>query len=201
MKIFKRAAIAATMALGMMAIPTTAANAQEAFIGEVRIFPYGGSWCPRNWARMDGSLLPISQNTALFSLLGTTYGGDGRSTFALPDLRGRVPMHNGNGPGLTQRQQGQMFGMEESQLIEPNLPPHSHSMNASSGGPSSNSPSGAAFATYPSTPAYNTGGATDTPMESGTIGDTGAGVPFNNIQPVTVLNYCIATQGLYPSRN
>ena len=111
----------------------------EPFIAEIRIF--AGNFAPRGWAFCDGQLLPISQNTALFSLIGTTYGGDGRTTFALPDLRGRAPIHAGNGPGLTNRQLGSKAGVETVALSESQMPGHAHAVGCSNGG------SSAAFST------------------------------------------------------
>ncbi|MEQ9449107.1 MAG: tail fiber protein, partial [Rhodospirillaceae bacterium] len=115
---------AAAAACAMATAVAPGASAQEPYLGEITIFPY--NFCPRGWAPADGQLLPIAQNTALFSLYGTMYGGDGRTTFALPDLRGRVAMHHGHGPGLTLRRIGEKFGSEANVVSIPGLPAHTH---------------------------------------------------------------------------
>lgn len=167
------------------------------FLGIIKIF--AGNFAPRGWAFCDGQLLSISQNSALFSLLGTTYGGDGMTTFALPDLRGRAPVHAGNGPGLTDRRIGQRFGSETVTLTEANLPGHSHttSVNAASEGDTDN-PTGSVVA---GNGVNSFGTASDTTLSSETTGNTGGGQAINNLQPVLVINYIIALQGIFPSRS
>ncbi|MCC5943029.1 MAG: phage tail protein [Balneolaceae bacterium] len=170
----------------------------EPFLGQMMLF--AGNFAPRGWALCDGQLLPISQNTALFSILGTTYGGDGMSTFALPDLRGRVPLHSGQGPGLTNRSLGQAFGSETNTITVNQMPPHSHTLRAATVPGSSNTPEG-------NVPAVNRdgilhyGSTADTNMGSGGMTSTGGGQPMDNIQPSLAINYCIALQGVFPSRD
>jgi microcystin-dependent protein len=172
----------------------------EPFLGEIKMF--GGNFAPRGYALCDGQLLAIAQNTALFSILGTTYGGDGRTTFALPDLRSRVPVHAGTGPGLSQYRLGQEGGAETVTLTVNNLPPHNHAALAA--GPAGNSndaigniwadDAGVSAATYSSAPATGT-------MRGDAIGNTGSGQAFLNVQPYQVINFIIALQGIFPSRN
>lgn len=167
----------------------------EPFIAEIRIF--AGSFAPRSWAFCDGQLLPISQNTALFSLIGTTYGGDGRSTTALPNLQGRVPMHPGNGPGLTSRRLGEATGTNDVALSQAQLPSHTHTLtsfnNAITNTPSSSVGIGAA-------PIYGPD-QNMTDMADGILGDAGGSQAHNNMQPFLGINFIIALQGLYPSRS
>ena len=166
----------------------------EPFIGQIQ--PFGFNFAPSGWATCDGQLLPISQNTALFSLLGTTYGGDGRTTFALPDLRGRVSLHTGQGPGLTSRPIGSRSGQENSTLTEANLAPHDHKIGVqNTDGDDSDPTTANGFGTAPN----------DLYLEnySGTsLGDTiGSGQSFTNMPPFLVINWCIALTGVFPSRN
>jgi microcystin-dependent protein len=181
------------------------------YIGEITMF--GGNFAPRGWAKCDGQLLAISSNSALFSILGTTYGGDGRTTFALPDLRGRAPIHAGRGPGLSQYSLGQRAGNESNHLNIGNLPSHSHSATISGNiniavsteNGEESTPnmqylaSGNNFYIDSATPNANLSGASHN--LTSTIGNTGANQPVNNVQPVLAINYIIAIQGLYPSRN
>ena len=177
-------------------------------IGEISMF--GGNFAPRGWALCDGQLLPISQYSALFSILGTTYGGDGRVTFALPDLRSRVPMHAGNGPGLSQRRLGQRGGREENTLVEGQLPPHTHNAEAklfaTTANADSDEPDNAHVLAGGSTAEiYSENTSNTTELHSNSIHVTtsniGAGNPVNNVQPFTCINYIIALQGIFPSRN
>lgn len=173
----------------------------DPFIGQIIMF--GGSFAPRGWALCDGQLLAISQNTALFSILGTTYGGDGRTTFGLPDLRGRVPMHPGNGPGLTPRQLGQEGGSETNTLDITQLPNHAHAfpqiarsnVAGDTGDPTNAglANTGARDRDYTST----TGGTANT----GQTLPAGGSQPVNNLQPFNTVNFIIALQGLFPSRS
>jgi microcystin-dependent protein len=173
----------------------------EPFIAEIRMWAL--NFAPRGWAFCDGSLLPISQNTALFSLIGTIYGGDGRTTTALPDLRGRAPMGTGNGPGLTPRQLGQKTGAETATLTSAQLPQHAHGMRASSnsadlGAPTPNrslARSSGGFA-YQQDAASNL---VDLAPEA--VPNQGGNQPHNNMMPYLTINFCIALQGLYPSRS
>ena len=173
----------------------------EPFVAEVRIF--AGNFAPRGWAFCDGQLLPIAQNTALFSLIGTTYGGDGRSTTALPNLQGRLPMHPGRGPGLTARRLGERVGAETVTLSEAQIPSHSHTVRAATGG-------GTAGLTPGTTTALARAGGGDSyqtntsgnlvDLASETLATTGGGQAHTNLQPFLVLNFIIALVGTYPSR-
>ena len=171
----------------------------EPFIGE--IFMGGMNFAPRDFATCDGQLLQIAQNTALFSLLGTTFGGDGVTTFALPDLRGRVPMHMGQGPGLTNRTMGEQSGNEVVTLITSQIPAHTHSLNAVSDAGDISAPAGALLAnTGALDKEYKTSG-TPVPMHPTAIGASGGNQPHNNMPPYLVLNFYIALYGIFPSRN
>ncbi len=167
----------------------------EPFLGEIIMF--GGNFAPRGWALCDGQLLAISQNDALFSLLGTIYGGDGRTTFGLPDLRGRAPIHEGSGPGLTPRTIGQKSGTETQSLSVGTMPAHTHTLAASSTEADSNAPAGKVLADTNS--ALYAGSGTEVPT-SIPIGNSGGGGAHENMMPFLVINFCIALQGLYPSR-
>lgn len=172
----------------------------DPFVAEVRIFPF--NFAPKGWAMCNGQLLPISQNTALFSLLGTTYGGDGKSTFALPDIQGRAVMAPGQGPGLSLHDLGEMAGERTVTLNTPEMPQHTHQLRAHSQDPADlNAPSpqrtlarsdgGNAFGT-PDLPAVS--------MSFSAVSMVGNGQPHNNMQPALTLNYCIALQGIFPQR-
>jgi len=169
----------------------------EPFIAEIRIF--AGNFAPRGWAFCSGQLLQIAQNTALFSLIGTTYGGDGRTTTALPNLEGRAPMHPGNGPGLTQRRLGERIGFETETLSAAEMPNHSHSLKGL-GPANTNTATGATPATNPTMLQYHapTNLVNAAP---GAVAATGGGAPHNNMQPYLALNFIIALVGLYPSRS
>lgn len=169
----------------------------EPFIAEIRIF--AGNFAPRGWAFCDGQLLPISQNTALFSLIGTTYGGDGRTTTALPNLQGRAPMHPGRGPGLTSRRLGENGGSETVTLTEAQMPNHTHII-LGSGPANSNTPAGAGHATSTTVRQYHA--ATNlVDVAETTLTATGGSQPHNNLQPFLALTFIIALTGLYPSRS
>jgi microcystin-dependent protein len=171
----------------------------DPFVAEIRIFPF--NFAPRGWAWCDGQLLPLSQNTALFSLLGTTYGGNGKSNFALPDFQGRAPMHPGQGPGLSLHDLGETGGSETVTLLESEIPAHSHSARAVGGeigdlqAPSparSLARSGNGFA-YVSGPA-------DTQMAPEVLTPAGGDQPHNNLQPYLTFYFNIALQGVFPPR-
>ncbi len=172
----------------------------EPFLAEIRIF--AGNFAPRGWAFCDGQLLPIAQNTALFSLIGTTYGGDGRTTTALPNLQGRAPMHPGRGPGLTARRLGEKVGAETVTLSEAQIPSHSHTARGTTtlsdtGVPSNTTSLGRSVPGQ----AYHTDASANlVDMASQTLSTTGGGQAHTNLQPFLVLNFIIALVGLYPSR-
>ena len=165
----------------------------EPFLGQLMCV--GFNFAPRGWALCQGQLLQISTNTALFSLLGTMYGGDGRTTFGLPDLRGRVSLSFGQGPGLQNYDQGQAGGVETVTLITSQIPAHNHSVGCNGGDANDASPANA----FPATGSYNT--APNATMNPNMIGMTGGGQPHENREPFLVLNWIIALQGIFPSRN
>lgn len=172
----------------------------DPFVAEIRIFPF--NFAPRGWAFCNGQLLPISQNTALFSLLGTTYGGDGKSTFALPNLQGRTPMFDGQGPGLSLRDLGETGGSPTVTLLTSEMPAHSHFFGgAAATGGDTQSPTNAIWAQVPGRAVvfqYHT-----TPngaMNPNAMPPAGGGLPHNNLQPYLTLSFCIALQGVFPPR-
>jgi len=171
----------------------------DPFVAEIRIFPF--NFAPKGWAWCNGQLLPISQNTALFSLLGTTYGGNGKSTFALPDLQGKAPMHPGQGPGLSLRDLGQIGGSETVTLLQSEIPAHSHSVSASSGPASLQSPAPDRVLGRANNNIY-----LDTPgnlvaMAPQALSAAGGSQPHNNMQPYLTFYFCIALQGVFPPRS
>lgn len=169
----------------------------EPFLGMIIIVPY--NFAPRGWAFCNGQILPIAQNTALFSLLGTTFGGNGQTTFALPDLRGRVPNSAGQGPGLSSYDLGQVGGTENTTLTVNNLASHNHSANCFSDDANAAVPSGNVLANAPSN-MYATV-APNAQMNPLAIGLTGGNQPFSILGPYLTLNFCIALEGIFPSRN
>lgn len=170
----------------------------DPFIGEIIMF--GGNFAPRGWALCDGQLLAISSNSALFSILGTTYGGDGRVTFGLPDLRGRVPIHAGHGAGLSDRRLGQKGGNEQVTLTPNQLPSHNHNIHAANvSGDDTNPTTAKAFAAA-SGDLYSDSPQTGT-MNSAIVTNTGGGQSHDNMQPFQCVNYIIALVGVYPSRS
>jgi microcystin-dependent protein len=168
-----------------------------AFLGEIMLVPY--NFAPRGWAFCQGQTLSIAQNTALFSLLGTTYGGNGTTTFALPDLRGRCAVSSGQAPGLSNYTLGEQTGTESATLTVNQMPAHSHIVNAVDDDATSSLPDGHSLATI--TPAGYASIAPNTTMDPRMIQPAGGSQPFEIIQPLLVLNYCIALTGIYPSRN
>jgi microcystin-dependent protein len=170
----------------------------DPFVAEIRIFPF--NFAPRGWAWCDGQLLPISQNTALFSLLGTTYGGDGKSNFALPDLEGSAPMHPGQGPGLSLHDLGETGGTETVQLLESEIPVHSHTLRADvTDSADTNVPSpNASYALSSGGTLYQ--GANDTTLADDALAPTGGNQPHNNLQPYLTFYFNIALQGVFPPR-
>lgn len=189
---------AATVARKVEAAPGPVPNATDPFLGEIMM--WAGNFAPRGWALCNGQLLPISQNTALFSLLGTTYGGNGQTTFALPDLRGRVPIHHGQGPGLSSYSLGQVGGEETHTLTVQEIPAHQHALQGSSANGTSASPAGLLPARNPAgIPAY--GSTADAAFHASAIAPAGGGQPHNVMQPYLTINFVIALQGVYPSQN
>ncbi len=171
----------------------------DPFIAEIIMF--GGNFAPRGWAFCNGQLLAISQNSALFSLLGTTYGGDGRTTFGLPELRGRVPMHAGSGPGLTPRPLGQKGGAERVTLTVQEMPSHNHTATLhaeSKTGDPSVSPSGKLLARGVPVAVPDPGDNRTMAADSIIVLDNGGGQSHNNLQPYQVVNFIIALQGVLP---
>ncbi len=200
-KAFPAYFLALALVMGTVFIWSAPAAASEPFIGEIRMF--AGNFAPRGWAFCDGQLLAVSQNDALFSLLGTIYGGDGRTTFGLPDMRGRMVMHAGTGPGLSTRRLGEKGGAEQVTLTAANVAGHTHAavVHASSTSGNTDLPTGAVWAMKSRDMFYST----ETPAaEMGstavTINATGGGAAFNNVPPFTVVHYIIALFGVYPSR-
>lgn len=179
----------------------------EPFLGQLTLFPF--NFAPKGWALCEGQLLPIEQNTALFSLLGTYFGGDGKTTFALPDLRGRVPNGQGQAPGLQPYTIGEAAGAEAVQLTESTASAHTHPFYGLAGQATANSPAG----TLPAEPVaggrggsspvnlYAASGQPATLAASQVDQVSGGGQPHNNMQPYLVLSWCIALQGIYPSRS
>ncbi len=211
--------LCSTLLIGVTSFTSQPAEAQiDPLLGEIVMF--GGNFAPRGWAFTDGQLLPISVNSALFSILGTTYGGDGRTTFALPDLRGRVPMHAGRGPGLTERRLGERGGVEAVTLNTSQIPSHTHTassiatttsvLKATSTSGNTNIPTGNVLADDGSDRIYKAI-APDVSMSAAaiesttdvttTVNATGGSQPHTNVQPYQVVNFIIATQGIFPSRN
>jgi microcystin-dependent protein len=201
-------AVASTLPLSATACGT------DPFIGEICLFPY--NFCPRGFAATDGQLLSISQNTALFSLLGTTYGGNGQTTFALPDLRGRVPVHVGQGPGLSDVALGEQGGSQQVTLNVGQLPAHTHTatsaitakLRGTNNPGTADTPAGNVASKYARTNVYSAGPANVDMGTSAidatattTIGSAGGNQPFENRQPYLGLRYCIALQGIFPSRD
>ena len=164
----------------------------EPFLAEVRIV--GFNFAPRGWAFCDGQILPINQNQSLYSLLGTTYGGDGRTSFALPDMRGRTPIHVGNG-----HREGQTSGEETHTLSVAEMPNHDHALRATDANATSGDPAGNVFGR--STFSAYVGPSNLVDMNSATVANVGGGQAHDNMMPYLAINFCIALQGLFPSRN
>lgn len=170
----------------------------DPFVAEIRIFPF--NFAPKGWAWCDGQLLPLSQNTALFSLLGTTYGGNGKSNFALPDLQGRAPMHPGQGPGLSLHDLGETGGSETVSLLESEIPAHSHAMRGASEAGEENDPAGAALGVTIGNPIYSNSTAPLVNLAPEALPPAGGDQPHNNLQPYLTFYFCIALQGVFPPR-
>lgn len=169
----------------------------EPFIGEIKMF--AGNYAPRNYALCTGALLDVATHQALFSLIGTTYGGDGRSNFRLPDMRGRVPIHQGQGPGLTNRSMGQSFGVENVTLTTSQIPNHTHTMQASSNDAVTNDPVGRVLAKT-SVNAYDNTPENAVENAPQAISEAGSGYSHGNVMPFLGVNFIIALLGTYPER-
>ena len=170
----------------------------DPFVAEIRIFPF--NFAPKGWAFCDGQLLPLSQNTALFSLLGTTYGGNGKSNFALPNMQGNAPMHPGQGPGLSLHDLGETGGSTTVSLLESEIPSHTHTLGAQNiplGGVTT--PSGNTL-NHPASGNLFSATANIVNMADQAIAPAGGDQPHNNMMPYLTLNFCIALQGVYPPR-
>ena len=168
----------------------------DPFVAEIRIFPF--NFAPKGWAWCDGQLLPLSQNTALFSLLGTTYGGNGKSNFALPDLQGRAPMHPGQGPGLSLHDLGETGGSETVTLLESEIPSHAHILRASPDDADLRIPTPSR--SLAKSVMYVTGAAPNTAMAPEGLAPAGGDQPHNNMQPYLTFYFNIALQGVFPPR-
>ena len=184
------------LSLGSYGAPQ-AIRAQEPLLGEIKLF--AGNFAPRGWAFCDGQLLPIAQNAALFSILGTTYGGDGRTTFALPDLRGRVPLHPGSGIGLESYALGEKGGEEHVTLDVDQMPGHNHDLTASTDKATDKNPEGNLLG-KPKKKIYSPSG-TNVTMDTNAISEVGGDQPHENRQPYLGIHFIIALQGIFPSRN
>ncbi|MEM6455610.1 MAG: tail fiber protein [Acidobacteriota bacterium] len=169
----------------------------EPFVGEVRMF--AGNFAPRGWAFCDGQLLAVSQNDALFSLLGTIYGGDGRTTFGLPDLRGRIPIHPGSGPGLSPRRLGAKSGSENETLTVNQLPSHSHTLQATNNPATEEAPQSRVLGQGADI-IFQSGAVSGDSMNTGSITNTGGSRSHSNLMPTLCINFIIALVGIYPSR-
>lgn len=172
------------------------------FVGEIRLFPY--NYAPLNWLDCDGSLISIADNEVLYMLLGTTYGGNGQTTFGLPDMRGRIPLHVGTGLGLTPRVMGQMSGTETVTLSLQQIPAHNHvwtatNATATTGTPSASLQLGALTGTYTGY-SNDVAGITPASLGANCVGFTGGNQGHENMMPTTTLRYCIATAGVFPSQ-
>ena len=171
----------------------------DPFLAEIRIFPF--NFAPKGWAFCDGQILPISQNTALFALLGTTYGGDGKSTFALPDLQGNSAMHPGQGQGLSLRDLGEMGGTESVTLLVSEIPAHTHTMNSLNIQSTTTTPTtGTALGRSVNGNAYADAASGFQTFAPEALTPAGGSLPHNNLQPYLTLNFCIALQGVFPQR-
>ncbi len=208
-KLNKFVALTAPIALAIgLSAPAPAKAQADPFLGQTMIVGY--NFCPRGWANADGQLLAVNQYSALFSLFGTIYGGDGRTTFGLPDLRGRVPMHAGNGPGLTPRREGQRFGQERVTLTIPQMPSHNHQIAVNNAIGDSGRPGNDFLATPhandpvnpdPDIRTYANAAQAGKFMNPAAVTNNGGGQSHENMPPTLVMRYCIALQGVYPSRN
>lgn len=212
----KRFIAALSAATALMAVAEGPAMAgPDPYVGEIMMI--GGNFCPLGWMDADGRLLPITQYSALYSLFGTMYGGDGRTSFGVPDLRSRVPVGIGTGPGLTPVSQGQKAGQEQVVLNQGQLPTHTHSatseatsaLNATTDTTDTSTPSGSRLGELPNAAGYASTGAFNASLEAGsvtttvttTIGNAGSSQPVSVVQPYIGIRFCVAYQGIYPPRS
>ncbi len=170
----------------------------DPFVAEIRIFPF--NFAPKGWAFCNGQILPLSQNTALFSLLGTTYGGDGKSNFALPDLQGCTVMHPGQGAGLSLHDLGETGGSETVTLLESEIPSHSHALRVINDVGEDRTPADEVLARSTGGALYSTGISNLVTLSDNALTSAGGDQPHNNLMPYLTLNFCIALQGVYPPR-
>lgn len=170
----------------------------EPFLGEIQMV--GFNFAPRGWAFCHGSILSIAQNDALFALLGTTYGGDGQSTFALPDLRGRIPINQGQGPGLNNRIVGEVGGTETVTLSQQQMPSHTHQVMAATNGARTSAPNGNALASGEAD-VFSRASGSEVGLAPTQLSAAGSTLPHENMQPVLAVNFIIALEGIFPSRN
>jgi microcystin-dependent protein len=171
----------------------------DPFVAEIRIFPF--NFAPKGWAWCDGQIMPISQNTALFALLGTTYGGDGKSTFALPDLQGRAPMHPGQGPGLSLHDLGESSGTETVTLLESEIPAHTHALLSNAASANRTAPQGNSLARVAGAAPYAPAAAPTAALADQALAPAGGDQPHNNMQPYLTFYFNIALQGVFPPRS
>ena len=168
------------------------------FVAEIRIFPF--NFAPKGWAFCDGQILPLSQNTALFSLLGTTYGGDGKSNFALPNMQGNSPMHPGQGPGLSLHDLGETGGETSVTLLESEIPSHTHALQADARPGTLDTPSPLNALARSTPDIYKVPTTNTVQLADQAVAPAGGDQPHNNMMPYLTLNFCIALQGVYPPR-
>lgn len=198
MKLPFKSTLVASMFISLCGLSNNAAAFGEPMIGEVRFVAF--NFAPRGWAKCDGQLLPINQFQALFSVLGTTYGGDGRTSFGLPDMRGRTPVHEGNGPGLSSYRLGERVGQEEMVLDASALPEHSHELKATTASARTSTASGNTLARTRSNLRIYDSSSANISLNSSTVSSAGSS-QADNMQPSLTLNCIIALTGVYPSRN
>ena len=192
------AAAALLLAVGGVQFSPAHAQASDPFLGQMALF--GFNFCPRGWTAANGQLMSIAQNTALFSLLGTNFGGNGQTTFGLPDLRGRTPIGQGQGPGLTNVTMGEVAGQESVTLLQTQMPQHTHALQASTQAATYAAPTGnRVLATTQNAGSY-VETAPNTALAPTSVGLSGGNQPFSVRDPYLVMNWCIATEGVYPSR-